>query len=77
MEFKDVVVGIEKQVNQAFTETVEEQTKVLLEEIGRSGEAFGRMFGGEWRGLIWVWKAGTNERVGFSTISSHLAFLPD
>lgn len=46
MEFKDVVVGIEKQVNQAFTETVEEQTKVLLEEIGRSGEAFGRMFGG-------------------------------
>ena len=46
MEFKDVVVGVEKQVNQAFTETVEEQTKVLLEEIGRSGEAFGRMFGG-------------------------------
>ncbi|TIA32725.1 hypothetical protein D6C78_08043 [Aureobasidium pullulans] len=46
MEFKDVVVGVEKQVRQAFAETVEEQTKVLLEEIGRSGEAFGRMFGG-------------------------------
>lgn len=46
MEFKDVVVGIEKQVRQTFTETLGEQTKVLLEEIGRSGEAFGKMFGG-------------------------------